>query len=151
MKKLLCTLISGMLIIFAFIGCTNNNNAASYKDGTYKAQFASADDHGWTEYIEITVSSGKITEAVVDAKNIEGEKKSQSEVYDKAMKDAGAKTWPSKFYPELESQITDKQNGEMIDGVAGATNSSDTVKTLYKALKGNMEKGDTNEVIVERP
>lgn len=149
MKKLLSILIAGILITSIFVGC-GAKTAADFKDGTYRAEFAAADDHGWTDYIEITVESGKITKAVVDSVNSEGDRKSENEAYNQAMKDAGSETWPSEFFPELESQIMDKQDGTAIDGVAGATTSSDATKTLYKALINNMVQGNTETVKVSK-
>lgn len=149
MKKILCVLIAGILIASMFVGC-GAKTVADFKDGTYRAEFATADDHGWTDYIEITVESGKITKAVVDSVNTDGERKSENEYYNQAMKDAGSETWPSEFFPKLESQIMDKQDGSAIDGIAGATTSSNATKTLYKALINNMVKGNTETVKVNK-
>lgn len=59
MKKMLSVLFSFCLSAAMFSGCNNNADTASFKDGTYKAVYAQADDHGWTEYLVVTVSDGK--------------------------------------------------------------------------------------------
>lgn len=148
MKKTLSVLFSLCLCAAMFSGCSNNADTASFKDGTYKAVYAQADDHGWTEYLTVTVSDGKITSADFDAQNENGDKKSENTEYNDAMKNAGSKTWPSEFYPALEKSLVEKQDGNKIDAVAGATTSSDSMKKLYQALVANMKKGDTAEVKV---
>ena len=101
MKKTLSVLFSLCLCTAVFTGC-NDTNAASFQDGTYKAVYAQADDHGWTEYLTLTVEDGKIVSADFDAENDDGAKKSENTEYNEAMKNAGSKTWPSAFYPALE-------------------------------------------------
>ncbi len=147
MKKTLSVLFSLCLCTAVFTGC-NDTNAASFQDGTYKAVYAQADDHGWTEYLTLTVEDGKIVSADFDAENDDGAKKSENTEYNEAMKNAGSKTWPSAFYPALEKSLIEKQDGNGIDAVSGATTSSESLKKLYQALVPNMKKGDTTEVKV---
>lgn len=141
MKKVIALVLAVLLCAVAFIGC----DAAGMKDGTYRASYAAADDHGWTEYLEITVAGGKITAVDFDALNADGDRKSENQEYIDTMVNYGGTTSPDKFYKELEDAMVAKQNAGF-DAVAGATTSSDSMKALYAALVANMEKGDTTEV-----
>lgn len=148
MKKKISVLLLLCLCATIFACCNNKADTASFQDGTYKAIYAQADDHGWTEYLTVTVSGGKITSADFDALNEDGARKSENTEYNEIMKNAGSGTWPSEFYPALEKSLIEKQDGAKIDAVAGATVSSDSMKKLYQALVPNMKKGDTAEVKV---
>lgn len=130
-------------VVFAVIcgGCLPK----TLQDGTYTAKMASADEHGWTEMLTLTVKNGAIVEADCDAINADGKRKSEDEEYNKTMESFGSETKPSKFYPELEQGLV---NTQKVDAVAGATTSSDAMEKLYNALVPNMEKGDTSEVSV---
>lgn len=145
MKKILSLVLALTLAGAMFVGCSPKG----MKDGTYKAEMAKADDHGWTDFVEITVSGEKITAVDFDSVDAEGKKKNGNESYDKVMKDTGSKTWPSDFMPKLEKDLIDKQNVEKVDTIAGATVSSDSFKKLVKALSKNMAKGDTKTVKVD--
>ena len=74
--------------------------------------------------------------------------KSQDQEYEEAMKNGGSTVGPIEFYPAYEKELLDKQDAEKIDAVATATTSGDNLKSLMTALKKNMQKGDTSEVIV---
>ena len=56
MKKFFATIIAVMTVASMFTGC----GAAALKDGTYKAKM-SEESHGWIDYVEVTVSDGKIS------------------------------------------------------------------------------------------
>lgn len=147
MKKLLCLVLGIIMTCTVLVGCTSSKGM---KDGTYKAEFDAADDHGWTDYVEITVSGEKITAVDYDAVDAEGKKKNGNEWYDNAMKDAGSKTWPSDFMPKLEEELVTAQDIDKVDAVAGATDSSNAFKKLVKELAKSMSKGDTATVKVKR-
>lgn len=146
MKKIATLILAGILSMTMLVGCTSK----SMKDGTYKAEFSTPDDHGWTEYVEITVKGEKITEVNFDGKNADGAKKSEDAAYEQAMKDAGSATWPKDFYSKLATSLVDKQDISKIDKVAGATTSSDDFIKLVKALSNKMSKGDTATEMVTR-
>lgn len=146
MKKILCLVLALTLVGAMFVGCSSKG----MKDGTYKAEFSDADGHGWTDYVEVTVSGEKITAVDFDSVNAEGAKKSADEAYNAMMKDAESPTWPSDFFPKLEQSLIDNQDIEKVDAVAGATDSSNAFKKLVKELSKNMSKGDTTTVKVTR-
>ena len=146
MKKILYLLITLTLTGMLLISCTPK----SMKDGTYKAEFSTADSHGWTDYVEITVSGEKITKVDYDSLNAEGKRKSEDTNYNQMMKDAGSSTWPSVFYPKLEDNLIKAQKPSDIDIVAGATDSSNALKKLVEELEKNMSKGETKTLKVSR-
>lgn len=148
MKKVISIAVAFVIIATMLIGCTSTSTAK--KDGTYKAEFSAADDNGWTDYVEVTVTGDKITNVVYDSLK-DGKKKSEDQDYEETMKKvSGDKTWPSDFYSKLTAQLLEKQNIDEVDTVAGATNSSDDFKTLVKALSKNMQKGKTETVKVDK-
>ncbi|MEG2429333.1 MAG: FMN-binding protein [Oscillospiraceae bacterium] len=154
MKKSITIITTIILTMMLFVGCSSN--AKSLKNGTYKAEFEKPDEHGWTEYVEITVENEKFTKVVFDSINDgakepekKGMKKSEDEDYKKAMQGAGSKTWPSDFYPKLATKLIDTQDIDKVDVVAGATTSSNNFKTLVKALTKNIKKGETTTLKVK--
>lgn len=144
MKKVFALAIAVMMAAAMFVGCGDKG----MKDGTYKATFKNA-SYGWTEYVELTVSGGKITAADFDAVNEAGDRKSENEEYEKSMRDSGATTGPMEFYAEYEQKLLDKQKVDDVDAIATASESLESLKTLVKALEKNMAKGDTTEVVVD--
>ena len=144
MKKVFALALAVVMAAAMFVGCGDKG----MKDGTYKASFKNP-SHGWTEYVELTVSGGKITDVDFDALNENGDRKSENEEYEQSMKDAECTTGPMEFYADYEKQLLEKQKADSIDGIATAPHSGDNLKTLVKALEKNMAKGDTAEVIVD--
>ncbi len=143
MKKFLC-LFTVVVMLFAFVSC----GGTTLKDGTYSAKQAQPDEHGWSEFVEITVEGGKITKVVFDAKNADGGLKSADEAYRGYMEPVSG-TYPAAFYPEYAKQLVEKQDIKNIEPVTGATTSYNTFLILVDALKDNMKNGDTAEKSVE--
>ncbi len=147
MKKIMSISLAAILIAVLFVGCASSK---AMKDGSYKAEFAEPDDHGWTEFVEVTVTNAKITDVNFDARNEKGDLKSKDPDYKTAMEGAGFKTWPSDFYPKLSAQLIEKQDINQVDSIAGATNSSDSFKKLVKELSKNFSSGKTDLVKVKQ-
>ena len=143
-KRYLAIFVSAFLAMFMFTGCSG-----SMKDGTYRAEYKDFDDHGWKDYVTITVSDGKITEVDYDAVNDNGDKKSADEAYREQMEPI-SNTYPAKFYKELEDQLVDEQDLKKVDAVAGATNSSNDFKILGMEAMKAAKSGQTDTIIVER-
>lgn len=143
MKRIACLLIAvAMLFVFASCG----GNTSTLKDGTYRAKQAE-EEYGWSEFVEITVKDGKISNVVFDAEKATGELKSEDAAYRESMEPVSG-TYPAKFYPELEAQLLDKQDIKKVEVVTGATVSTNRFIILVDALKENMQTGDTTEKIV---
>lgn len=103
MKKVLSIAMVAILALSVFVGC----GKSAYKDGTYKAQYSAADEHGWTEYVEVTVKDGKVTACTADALNAAGEKKSASAEYRASMEPVNG-NYPEKFYKDIATQYVEK-------------------------------------------
>ena len=146
MKKTpLFLLLAASAALFASCG-----SSAAYKDGTYKAQYKDPDEHGWTEYVTVTVSGGKFTAVDFDALNEDGKRKSEDEEYKAAYTGAGYQTSPADYSKKLEDSLLSKQDPSAVDAVAGATNSSTSFKDLLKKLEPQMKKGNTSTLVVEK-
>lgn len=91
--------IAVLLVVLA-TACLMTGCSSGMKDGTYKAQFKDYDDHGWKDYVSITVKDGKITDVDYDSMNADGTKKSEDQAYRESMEPV-SKTYPAKFYKEL--------------------------------------------------
>lgn len=135
MKKVLKSLMTGMLAL-SLVACGGSNGgSSSVKDGEYSS---SAEGFGNGEVkVTITVADGKITNAVVDGST-------QSEGYGKTAADG------------LAQEIVDGQTYD-IDVVSGATATRDAVSTATKEamkeagfdvdnLGASAEKGEDEEV-----
>ena len=143
MNKVLSIAMVAILALSVFVGC----GKSAYKDGTYKAQYSAADEHGWTEYVEVTVKDGKVTACTADALNAAGEKKSASAEYRASMEPVNG-NYPEKFYKDIATQYVEKQSAEKMAAVAGATNSSNSIKVLLVELEKSMKEGKTDTVTV---
>ncbi len=144
MKKTFAIIAAAVMCAAVLSGCS-----AGMKDGTYKAEYKSYDDHGWKDYVSITVSGGKITAVDYDSLNEAGEKKSADTAYREQMEPV-SKTYPEKFSKELEDQLVDKQDVKKVDAVAGATTSSNAFKILATEALSAAKSGKTDTVTVER-
>ena len=145
MKKVLTLVLAIVLCCSLFVSCSS----ASYTDGTYKAEMADFDEHGWKEYVTVTVSGGKITAVDYDAVNSEGALKSQDTAYREAMEPVSG-TYPEKFMKELEDQFVSNPEVDQIEAVAGATNSTDSFKKLMKeVMEVGVKNGNTTTIVVE--
>lgn len=152
MKKILAIAVAMLAVMGTMASCGGNGGNAgneAYKDGTYHAEAKDFDEHGWKEYVNVTVADGKITEVEFDALSEEdGSKKTDNQEYKDAYLGAGFDTYPADYTEKLEKALIEKQDAAQVDAVAGATHSSDFFKELMKALDANMKKGDTNAVLV---
>lgn len=122
---------------------------AELTDGTYTAEmsdaYATEVGHGYKPTLTITVSGGAVTEAVLDAVNVEtGELKSASTPETYPME-----PHPSEWLPQLSENIRNAENGEGVQAVAGATTASGEAKALYDAALDAAAKGNTETVVLE--
>lgn len=144
MKKIALFCMAALLAASMLVGCSQSGEM---KDGTYRAKFAEP-SHDWTEYVEVTVKDGKITNVDFDALNADGDRKSENQEYQEMMTSAGSDIGPMDFYADYNQKLLDAQDASKVDAIAGATNSGINLKTLMSALSGNISSGDTTEVIV---
>ena len=114
-----------------------------YKDGTYTAEASeqyAEQNSGWKEYVTLTVAQGKISQVDYDALK-DGKKKSETTKEEYPME-----PHPSEWMHELETQMMNAQDSAQIDGVTGATQSSNLVKRLYDAALNAARTGNTATV-----
>jgi len=129
-------------------GKTGVDVLSAYKDGTYRAE-TPVDSHGWTEFVEVTVADGTITEIVFDAVNGEGGYKSKDAAYKESMTAYGGTTYPEKFYPEIvDNFINSGFVANDMEVVAGATTSSESFKKLIVAALESAAAGNTETVVL---
>lgn len=144
---------AGYLLLFAvccflpalMTGCS----PADYRDGSYRAEAADFDQSGWKDYVQLTVSGGKVTEIEYDALNREdGRKKSEDLDYQQQYRDAGLGTDPADYTVRLEDSYLECQKSSSVDSVSGATVSTGRFKQLTAVLEERMQKGETGSVAV---
>lgn len=122
-------------------------SAAKLKDGTYRAQMDQA-EHGWQDYLTITVSGGKITDVDYDALDEEGNHKSEDADYRASMEPVSG-TYPAEFMPKLEQMLKGQSDASKIEKVTGATNSSNNFKRLAEKVLEKAKAGDTSTATVQ--
>ncbi|MCI8601724.1 MAG: FMN-binding protein [Oscillospiraceae bacterium] len=146
MKKMILALMT-----LALAGCLAScGGGDGYRDGSYRAEAKNYDDHGWKEYVVVTVKDGKITEVEFDAVNKDdSRKKTEDDEYKEAYLGAELGTYPEDYTAKLEDSLIERQSADSVDTVAGATNSSKSFKKLVKALEGPMKKGKKDIVTVD--
>lgn len=162
MKKTYALVLGLAISLTALVGCgskaadtsantnTNTNTektAAAFKDGEYKGTYDKMDSHGWKPQIDIKIEGGKITKVDFDNVNKDGKLKSQDEAYEASMKKA-KNIGPKEYTPKLDQQLVDSQDAEKIDGVTGATSSSNEFKALSKAVLEKAKTGDKSDTVL---
>ena len=119
-----------------------------YAEGKYRAE-APADSHGWSDFVEITIANGSITEITFDSVNAEGTFKSKDPSYKESMTAYGGTTYPEKFFPEIvENYINSGFVANDMEVVAGATTSSESFKALVTAALKAAKEGNTETVVL---
>ena len=136
-------LLAVLLAALAFTGC----GSTKYQDGSYRAEAADFDQHGWKEFLDITVTGGKITSVDFDALYKDDlRRKSEDMDYQKAYREAGLGTDPADYCIRLEDSLLERQKAAQVDAVAGATTSSEHFRQMAEQLQKAMEAGNTDTV-----
>ena len=135
--------LSVAVIIFLFSGC---NGQAKLQDGEYTVRMKEA-EHGWVDYLTITVSDGRIITVDYDGLDEKGNRKSEDEAYRTAMEPV-AGTYPADFCPKLEKMLIGETDTSGIEKVTGATTSSNNFKRLAEKVLELARTGDTSEQTV---
>ena len=67
MKKTLAIAIAMLAVMGTMASCGGNADNEAYKDGSYRAEAKDFDDHGWKEYINVTVKdTEKLEKSLVE-------------------------------------------------------------------------------------
>ncbi len=136
-----CSLIPALLMT----GCSPKE----FKDGSYRAEASDYDQYGWKDYVQLTVSDGKVTKIEFDALHEQDSvKKSEDLKYQQQYREAGLGTDPADYSTRLEDSYLEAQKSSSIDSVSGATISTGRFKQLTKALEKRMEMGETGTITV---
>ena len=146
MKKFIAVLVA---LVAAALPLTACGSSDGYKDGSYRAEGAAADDHGWKPYLVVTVEGGAVATVEYDYVNADGLKKSEDEDYKANMLNYGGTTYPAEFTQKIEEGYVAAQKGADVDTVAGATTSTDNFKKLAAELEKSMSKGKKDIVVVD--
>lgn len=143
MKKI--GLFIAMAAIIGLTSCKEEEAAAVYQDGTYKAETAEY-SHNWKNFMEMTISGDKQTVVMFDARMEDGSLKSETteETYPMV-------PHPTVWIPELEAQYmaVDIHNYSTVDGITGATGASSDAEALFQLMLDAAKEGDTTVQILE--
>ncbi len=144
------TLLILMLAVFCLQGC--GQSADGLKDGYYTAEMSEFNDynHGWKEYITISVTGGNVVSVEYNARNASGFIKSWDMSYMRIM-DMVEGTYPNRYTRAYAAQILKDQNADSIDLVSGASHSFETFSMLAEAVLQQARTGDTSLAIVPSP
>ena len=139
--------LSLALICVLIMSLTACSEKTELQDGYYTAQ-ASEFNHGWKEYITITVKNGKIVSTEYNAENASGFIKSWDNIYMNEMKTVTG-TYPNEYTRYYAGQLLEDQNEDEIDALTGATSSYTSFQKLSKAVLEQARKGDSSMVFVD--
>ncbi len=126
---------------------TGTSPVSGAKDGTYTARMSEAyakdKGQGWQTTLTVEFKGGKPEKVDFEAFN-DGKKKSEltKEVYP-------MEPHPSQWIPEIAEQIKKAESPDDIEGVSGATTTSDEARKLYGAVLKAAQGGETGEITVE--
>lgn len=121
---------------------------AKLKDGVYKLAEKNLTSNGWKTFINMTVKDGKIIKVDYDFLDKDGQLKSKSTEYEKAMK-AKSGTGPKEYIPALSKSLVEKQKAEEVEVVSGATHSSHAFSVYSAQLINAAQKGETTPIEVD--
>ena len=137
-------LIFLILTAIFMLGCAGFNN--SLEDGTYKAQvddeYVATEGLGWCEFLEVTVKDGEIIAVTFNAINAEGKFKTDPGAYKMIPS-------PTIWMPVIEENVKNNVNGK-IDGLTGATSSSNNAQKLLAAIYKDGKPGQTIDVSIKK-
>lgn len=146
MRRILATALAAALALCLFAGCTGGTK---YVDGVYRAEDAEY-NYGYKEFVEITVSGGKISKVQANAVKEDGITLKTADVeYIKGYENTGNDTTPDVFFPSLAKQLEKTKNVDKVEVVAGATNSSGNFKRLATAALANAADGKTEVAMLK--
>ena len=143
MKKLFAVALS-LALVLSLVAC---GGTSKIKDGTYKAEMSDAvaeASYGWRDTLTVTYKDGKVSDLDFDSFDADGNRKSEATAEAYPMDPA-----PSAWMPQLEENLKATTDPDKVAAVAGATNSSNNAKLLYKAVIEKANAGDTTTAVVD--
>ncbi len=118
------------------------------QDGTYRIEDQNFGETGWKEALEISVSSGEITEATWESVDEEGNNKIEDDEYQEAMANV-SDVGPQDFIPALEEDLVASQDPAEVEVVTGATSTSEKFQDYAQQLVDAAEEGNTETIQVD--
>jgi major membrane immunogen (membrane-anchored lipoprotein) len=112
------------------------------------AEIESFDKYGWKEFVSIYVSNNNIINVEYNAKNKSGFIKSWDMDYMREM-NLASNNYPNKYTRNYINELLTTKNPEVIDAMAGATESYHTFKALSAAAIKQARKGDKNVILIK--
>ncbi|HWP51723.1 MAG TPA: FMN-binding protein [Clostridia bacterium] len=146
-KNFLAYIVCALALTGVFCGCSTSTND-SLKDGYYTAEMADF-SNGWKEFVTIHIEDNTIVSVEYNAKNASGFIKSWDMGYMRKM-NAAKGTYPNYYTRAYARQVVEKQSGDNIDTVAGASMSGGNFRLLIPAAL-NMSQQGKNEVAIVQP
>ena len=135
------------VLLMAVLSLTACGKESGLQDGYYTAQAADF-SHGWKEYITIMVKSGSIVSVEYNAENASGFIKSWDNAYMQTMLHSNG-TYPNEYTRYYAGQLLERQAGEGIDILSGATSSGSSFQKLAAAVLEQARLGDSGIAIVD--
>ena len=136
---------TGIIFLVAVaIGLISCEEDTMFENGTYKAEEADY-SHGWISFMEATISGDDLTAVNWDARNADGDLKSETTAESYPMD-----PHPTVWIPQLEAQYmaVDITNYEGVDGITGATGASTSADELFQLILDAAKEGDTSTQIL---
>ena len=145
MKKL--GLIFGAAALMGLASC-DKEEETMYVNGDYKAEVAEF-SHGWKEFIEVSISGDMVSSVNYDAIDPSGDTLKSSLTFYPMPDPPGL---PSAWYPLLEAQYKSADivnyDAADIDGITGATHTSETASMLFDLILEAAKEGDTSTQVL---
>ena len=129
-----------------FCGCSASNSGMH--DGYYTAEMAEY-SNGWKEFLTLHVEDNTIVSVEYNAKNASGFLKSWDMSYMRRMNEARG-TYPNYYTRTYARQVVEKQSGDEIDMIAGASISGGNFRLMVAAALEKAYQGK-NEVAIVQP
>ncbi|PWC20686.1 FMN-binding protein [Brenneria roseae subsp. roseae] len=137
------------VVLTAFFAVSVFAAESAIKDGTYKAEATTFDENGWKPFLDLIYKDGKITEVKFDyTSEKDGHLKTSDEEYNQKMH-AVTGTSPTIYTVKLSQSLLEKQNVAEVDGVTGATHSTEDFKILAGAAIKNAKAGNLETAKIE--
>ncbi len=107
-----------------------------FQDGIYEVQMPDY-DNGWKDFVRVTITGGEVEKVEYDGRDEDGALKSDDEKYRKDMIAGNAakglpETYPADYGQKLADAYLASGSVEEMDGVAGATISTNHFKKLVR-------------------
>lgn len=145
LRRKIIVVLAAVLSCFGISGCGAEEQ--ELKDGYYTAEMSDY-DFGWKEFVSICINNGQLVSVEYNAKNPGGFIKSWDMNYMRNMEGVSG-TYPNAYTRTYAAEFLEKQDGEAVDIITGATSSGKNFRRLADAVMEQAKKGDCSVAIVE--